>query len=241
MRAKRATWPPGRPLIQDAPGPAGDAFRQAWTWCYRAPGRPAPGQRPASRCAAALGNGYAARILEARLLARAGGDPRPLEDQARAWATRRLLAYSAAGLRDPPGGLGGLGFGLHLAMTGRSRRPLPHFGMSGRAVLIVLLGWFMTLLAAGPAIGLVLGLVPALRPLSLPLVYACHACLGTAYLCWAEGISLGELWRRVAPAPRRTALAPGPGVLRPGLRRRGWPCPWSWAPCCTRANRPRKS
>ena len=36
-------------------------------------------------------------------------------------------------------------------------RPLPRYGMSGRALLIVLLGWFLTLLAAAPAVSILIG------------------------------------------------------------------------------------
>ena len=42
--------------------------------------------------------------------------------------------------------------------------------MSGRAVLIVMLGWFLTLLAAPTLVQLAVRALPGLRPLVLPLV-----------------------------------------------------------------------
>ncbi len=98
------------------------------------------------------------------------------------------------------------------AVPARPRVP-PRFAMSGRALLIVLLGWFLTHLGAGFVTGTVLVLLPFLRPAALPLTYGLHALLGTAYVCWAEGIGLRELAARVAPGPAGRALASGLGFF----------------------------
>jgi membrane protease YdiL (CAAX protease family) len=199
-------------LIQDAPGAPGETFRRSWTWSYRHTGAPpVPSALPAVRTA--LGDGCAARILEARVLARSGGDPAPLEAQARTWATLHLLAISGAGLAALALALSGLGFALYLALTPARPRPLPRFGLSGRAVLIVILGWFLTLMAAAPLAGLLVAALPGLKPVQLPMVYACHALLGTFYLCRAEGLDLPSLWRRVAPGHHGSALGWGLGFF----------------------------
>ena len=202
----------GSGLIQAAPGPAGAAFRQAWTWCYRGSGAPpsAAAFQPVSK---ALGGGYAARILEARLLAKAGGDPRPLEAQARAWAMARLATLGALSLAGVLLAITGLGFALYLALNPVRPVPLPHYGLSGRGLLIVLLGWFLTLMAAGPLVATLAGPLPWIRSIYLPLVYSCHALAGTAYLLAAEGIGPATLWRRLAPGRFGAALAAGLGFF----------------------------
>ncbi|MGA2082947.1 MAG: type II CAAX endopeptidase family protein [Holophaga sp.] len=202
----------GERLARGVPGAQGEVFARAWTWCYRGTGDPPPPDA-VSTLRTALGDGYAARILEARLRARSGGDPRPLEAEARTWATARLLLLSAAGLGATMLVFAGLGFALYLALVPTRPLPLPRYGMSGRAVLIVMLGWFLTLLAAGPVASLLVAAVPALRPVHLPLVYGFHAVLGTIYLCRAEGVDLPTLWRRVAPGRHGTALAIGLGFF----------------------------
>jgi membrane protease YdiL (CAAX protease family) len=202
----------GAGLILAAPGPAGEAFRQAWTWCYRGTGAP-PAQAEFQSVQKALGGGYAARILEARMLAKAGGDPGPLEAQARAWATARLVGFGAMSLGGLLLAIAGLGFALFLALAPVTPPPLPHYGLSGRALLIVMLGWFLTLMAAGPAVATLIRFLPGLKPIFIPLVYGCHALLGTAYLLLAEGVNLPILWRRVAPGRPWAALATGLGFF----------------------------
>jgi membrane protease YdiL (CAAX protease family) len=202
----------GATLIRAAPGPEGEAFRQAWTWCYQGQGGPPPPSAlPGLR--AALGDGYAARVLEARLRARAGGDPGPLLAQARAWALAKVAIWSAAGAAAALLALAGLAFALYLGARSLPPRPLPRYGMSGRAVLIVLLGWFFALLAAPVLVGLVVRALPFLRPLLLPLVYGCHALAGVWLLCRAEGIGPADLVRRVAPGRHGAALATGLGFF----------------------------
>jgi len=201
----------GGQLIQGAPGPTGELFRQSWNWCYRNAGSP-PGLE-FQAVGKALGNGYAARVLEARLRAKAGGDPKPLEDQARTWALARILVLGAAGAAATLLGLAGLAFALYLGLTPARPVALPHFGLSGRALLIVMLGWFLALLASGPLVAALVGAAPFLKPFYLPMVYSFHALLGAAYLSRAEGITLGALWRKVAPGPPGTALAMGLGFF----------------------------
>ena len=77
----------------------------------------------------------------------------------------------------------------------------------------MLLGWFLTLLASGPAVGIVLAILPFLRPLALPMAYGFHACLGLTYLCAAEGIDLATLWRRALPSSLRRAALAGLGFF----------------------------
>jgi hypothetical protein len=161
----------------------------------------------------ALGGGYAARILEARLLAKAGGDPRPLEAQAQAWAMARLATLGALSLAGVLLAITGLGFALYLALNPVRPVPLPHYGLSGRGLLIVLLGWFLTLMAAGPLVAALAGPLPWIRSIYLPLVYSCHALAGTAYLLAAEGIGPATLWRRLAPGRFGAALAAGLGFF----------------------------
>ena len=205
----------GGRLSEQAPGATGDAFRRAWKGCYLPPSGSGPALSAVEREAVmqALGNGYAARILEARLLAKAGGDPAPLETQARAWAVARLLALGAAGLGSTLLVLAGLGFALFLAVAPAPRRPLPEFRLSGRALLIVLLGWFLTLMAAAPAVAILVGFIPWLKPVYLPLVYGLHALAGLAYLCRAEGIGPAELRRRLVQGRPGPALASGLGFF----------------------------
>jgi membrane protease YdiL (CAAX protease family) len=197
-------------LGQAAPGPLGQHFRQAFAYAYRGTGS-APSAADRAELRDALGAGYAARILEARLVARAGGRPEALETAARDWALSRLALLAAAGLGAVLLGGAGVVFGLLQAQRGPSSAPLPRYGLSGRALVIVLLGWFLTFLASGSAIALLLRALPWLRPLQLPLVYSLHAGLGVFYLCRAEGISFVQLRNRVAPAPRGRALAMGLG------------------------------
>lgn len=92
-------------------------------------------------------------------------------------------------------------------------KALPAFRLPGRAVAIVLLGWFLTLLASGPVVGLVLAFLPFLRPLALPMAYGFHASLGLTYLCAAEGIAFPTLWRRALPGGSRGAAGAGLGFF----------------------------
>jgi len=200
----------GASLAKDAPGPAGELFRTAWSWAYEGKGQ-APSALTGVR--RALGDGYAAAILEARCAARSGHDPKPWEKRAEAWVLPRLAALAAAGLGGLLLALGGLTFLIFLVLSRPAPRALPRFGMSGRAALLVLLGWFVTHLAAGYVIALLVRILPFLRPTALPLAYGFHAVLGTAYLCWAEGLTLPGLWARVAPGRAGRALLWGLGFF----------------------------
>jgi membrane protease YdiL (CAAX protease family) len=207
----------GQRLAQTAPGPVGATFLTLWRRSYQG-GTAVPGPEDLRKVQTALGNGYAAQILEARLRTLAPDPQAPskaqdLEAAALRWVTPRLLILGAVYAGGFLLALAGLGFGLYLALRPPQAQPLPTYRLSGRAVLIVLLGWFLTLMAAGPAVGIVLGLFPFLRPLALPLAYGLHASLGIAYLCKAEGIDLPTLWRRVTPGDPGRAAAAGFGFF----------------------------
>lgn len=206
----------GGRLAREVPGAAGGAFMLAWSWAFEGTGRPPlPADLPVLR--KALGDGYAANILEARCLARSGGNPGPLESRAQDWAMPRLVALAAASFLALLLCLGGLAFLVRLLMVSRqtltSALSPARFAMSGRAALIVLLGWFLTHLSAGLVISVVLAALPFLRPVALPLMYGFHAVLGTAYLCQAEGIGLGTLLARLCPGSHGRALATGLGFF----------------------------
>ena len=200
--------PRGETLAAGAPGP----FPAVWAWAYADRG-PAPDPEALRRVRQGLGSGYAAGLLEARVASRQGGDPKPILGRAQDWALPRLMALVATGLAGLLLILGGLAFMLYLTLSRPAPRPALTYGMSGRAVLIVLLGWFLALLCAGQAVQFLLMALPFLRPLALPLTYGLHAALGVRLLCLAEGLTLGELWARLSPAPHGRALLAGLGFL----------------------------
>ncbi len=202
----------GARLAKEAPGARGAAFLRTWTWAYTGEG-PAPTPDDRKQASDGLGNGYAAGMLEARCLTRSGADGKPSQARAEAWVLPRLAALVAAGLAGLVLVLGGLSFMIYLALSRAPQRVLPRYAMSGRALLIVLLGWFLTHISAGFFIGYLLALLPFLKPIGLPLTYAFHATLGTRYLCWAEGITFRELWVRVAPGGHRRALLTSFGYI----------------------------
>jgi len=115
----------------------------------------------------------------------------------------RLLGAGLLGLLVLGLAGGGLVVGTYLLATRGHPlpRPLPEWAMSGRAALLVLLTWFLGFFLAGNLAPLLLAPFPGIRWAAVPLGYLLHASLGFRLLCWAEGLSPRDLWRRVAPGP----------------------------------------
>jgi hypothetical protein len=110
---------------------------------------------------------------------------------------------------------GGLGVGIYLWITRAQPpvRPLPQWGLSGRAAALVFLGWFMAFFAAGNLALLLLSPWPTLRWAAVPLGTLLHAGIGMRLICWAEGLTFRELWARVAPGPTARNLGWGVAFL----------------------------
>lgn len=179
----------GRALALEGPtlpGP-GEAFRRAWQAAYLDQAHLSPQEREA--VLQALGKGWAARHLEARLAPE--GDRQALREAARAWARPRLATFALASVLGVVLALGGL-VGLPLLAFTRPRNPpaLPAWAMPWRAALMVLLLWFLSLRLSGLVASLILAVVPLPRPWLLPLAFLTHAAAGLGLLAWAEGRSL---------------------------------------------------
>jgi membrane protease YdiL (CAAX protease family) len=206
-------------------GPAGEPYRRACLAAYA--GAPLPGRAERDEVHRRLGDGYAADLLEARLLDReSGGEalranaeaPRGSGDALRAAARGALLVRLAGlglmGLVLLGLAAGGLAMGLYLSVTREQARPaLPVWSMSGRAAAIVLLTWFLAFFLSGNLALLLLQPWPGQRWLAVPLSYLFHAAFGISLLCRAEGLRASELWRRVAPGRPGRDLAWGAGFL----------------------------
>lgn len=207
-----------RRLVGTLAGEAADPYRKAFAAAYG--GDPLPDRATRDETRSRLGSGYGAALLEARLLdreradsaERAEGAERPdgtaLRTEARRALRVRLAALGALGLVVLLLAAGGLVTGLYLWITWKRppERPLPAWGLSGRAAVLVFLGWFLTFFAAGNLAALLLLPWPALRWAAVPLGSLLHAWVGVSLICWAEGLGFRELWRRVAPGPARKNL-----------------------------------
>ena len=79
------------------PGKAGACFQRCWIAAYEHQGE-APSQQDLALVRSALRNGYAARMLEARLLEHSGGDPRLIREEAHRWARWKLSMLGLLGL-----------------------------------------------------------------------------------------------------------------------------------------------
>ena len=193
-------------------GVAGEHFRQAFLAAYAGGLRPDRAAREDLR--QRLGNGYAADLLEARLRDREGGGE-SLRLQAKSRMRVRLAGAGLLGLTILSLAAGGLAVGSYLLAT-RARPPflaLPQWGLSGRAVAVVLLTWFLAYFVSGNLAGLLLHPWPGLRWLVPCLTYLLHATFGLTLLCRAEGIGFSSLWQRVAPGRLGPDLAWGAAFL----------------------------
>ncbi|HJU84296.1 MAG TPA: type II CAAX endopeptidase family protein [Holophagaceae bacterium] len=129
-----------------------------------------------------------------------------------------LPAQAAAGLVLTLLLLGGLAFAFFLLATRTAPRPpAPAWGMSGRAVALVFLGWFLVYLVVNAAMAFSLRGHAQWRLPALPLSYALHAAAGLWMVARAEGLSLRELLRRVLPGAALPQLLLAPAFLALGF------------------------
>lgn len=143
-----------------------------------------------------LGDGYAYRVLLARMAERRGEDFASLIRDAETWAQTRVYAMAI---------FAGLVFFLILAgivgIVVQLFRPLAHpprlpgYSMSGKAALIVVLGWLLALRLSGTFALCVIQAFGLPNILMLPVATAFHALSGLFLLTVAEGVSCGDLWR----------------------------------------------
>ncbi|HEX9081231.1 MAG TPA: CPBP family intramembrane glutamic endopeptidase, partial [Holophagaceae bacterium] len=203
----------GQRLAQAPQGPDGDRFRTVWTAAFT--GGPLPPASARAEAERRLGHGYAAQVLEARLQDRQGEDGAHLRAAARRALMLRLGLLGAMGAAVLTLILGGSAFGIYLLATHPQppRHPLPEWRLSGRAAALVLLLWFLAFFLAGTLAAAIFRPWPALRWLAVPLGYSLHAAVGVALVCRAEGLSLGDLRRRVLPGRLAPALGLGFGFL----------------------------
>ncbi len=217
----------GRKLASGVPlaGPAAAPFRRCWARAFEGAGAVPAEDRPKVR--EALGGGWAAAVLEARLARLEGLDPGPALQAAQDLALRRLAFLALAGVLLGGACLAGTAFGIYLAVA---RPPLPPPppetpALAPRALALVVLAWFLGLLLSGTLVSALASALPFLGPYTLPLAYALHAGWGAFLLASAQGTGLRQLWASLTPgAPLRAlrwgigcfALA-GPAVLLTGL------------------------
>ncbi len=205
----------GRSLAMDGSFPGGETFRRCYSAAYLSQGD-SPGATDRAAVRSSLRDGYAARMLEARLQAFDDpGSARKLRDEARSWAIPRLAGLATVGLALLALVPSGIAMAILLAVSPSKPHPfpIPVIQLSGRALSLVFLGWFLVFLSSGLVVGTFVASVPNLRPYTLPMVYGFHAIVGIAFLCRVEGLSLAALRKRLMPGAHLNSLAWGFGFL----------------------------
>ena len=205
----------GRSLAMEGSFLGGEAFRRCYLAAYLAQGD-APGAKDRAAVKRSLRDGYAARLLEARLQAlRDPVSARQIRDEARSWAMPRLAGLAITGIIFLALLPSGLAMTILLAISSRKPRPfpIPAVHLSGRALALAFLGWFLVFLSSGLVVGTLVANVPPLRPFVLPMTYGFHAVVGIAFLCSVENLNLAALRKRLMPGAHLRSLVWGVGFL----------------------------
>lgn len=216
LAAEGKDLPTARALAMEGPEPAGEgaAFRELFRAAYLDGPLPEAPRREVFR---ALGDRYAARLLEARLKDRAH-DPagaRAIRESARRALGARFVGFAILGLAVLLFLAAGVAFGIFLIVTRKvpprlELRPSP---LDGRNLAWAFGLWILALMLSGSVAAFLIRLVPALRAAQLLLVYAFHALAGVSVLAALEGRGLRGLLARVgSPSPLR-ALGWAAGFL----------------------------
>lgn len=189
----------------------GDLFRKGWAWAY-ADG-PAINGEDQAILSQALGGDYGARLLQARWAEKQGQDGNRLRQEAQTLAMGRVLLFGVFGLVVLAMALAGVAFAIMLVITRKvPRRYSPMvYGMSARAALLVFLGWLTMQMGSGFLVAALVVVLPLLKPIALPLAYGLQASIGVSFLCAAEGLTLKQLLRRLAPGSHSRSLTWGLG------------------------------
>ena len=195
--------------------PSDMAFRRCFSAAYLSgPGVPTLEDR--KTVDHALRNGYAAHLLDARL--QSATDPvaaQRTREEARSWAMLHLIGLALAGFAFALLVPSGIAMILVLALSPRRPPPfqLPMIRLSGKALLIVFLSWFLIFLLSGFIVSGLALRIRFLQPYVLPLTYGFHASVGISLLCWAEHLSLSSFLRRLMPGLPGKSLAWGLAFL----------------------------
>lgn len=199
----------GSRLVENVCGVTGNAFQRAWNFGYRNIGS-LPSDADLRDVQRALGHGYAALTLEARLATKVGKNSNYLKNKARNLVLVRVLYFLVTGTLIA---VAGLAFIVYLGLHRTSLVSLPCLNLSGRVLAIILLGWFLTLLVCSSLVEIVTNILPRFKHVVLTASYCLHAMLGTTYLCWAEGVTFGALWKRMTHGQYLKAVASGFGFF----------------------------
>lgn len=176
-------------------GPGAAAFLRCWGQAYEGGPRVTDAERAAA--ARALGGGWAAGLLEARLAA--GDGPIQPAGPVGAAVLRRLAVAGLIGLGAAFACFASLGVALFLLLRKRPAPSLAAPPLDGRAMMLVLLGWFLGLLVSGTLVAPLITALPALRPYALTLSVGLHAGWGLLLLRGALGPAWPGFWRGLWP------------------------------------------
>lgn len=206
-----------RSLALEGPEPAGPgaAFRDLFRAAYEGGPLPPPGREAA--VSRALGNGFAARLLEARLLDRAQEPARAqaLRESARRAMGTRFAGFAVLGFTVLALLAAGIAFGAFLIVTRKvpPRLELGPSALDGRNLAWAFGLWLLVLFLSGSLAGTLTRLLQPLQPATLFLAYSLHAGTGVALLAALEGRGLkGVLGRLGTRSPLR-ALGWAAGFL----------------------------
>jgi membrane protease YdiL (CAAX protease family) len=209
LMAEGGKIPEARELLAAAPQPSA-SFQKAFEMAYGS-----QALSPAGDLRSDLGQGLALHLIQAKLAPRS--DQERLRKSALDTWMKRFVLLSAFGMISVALLLTGLGTAVWLAL---SRQPWPQpyaWRMSGRALLLVLLGWFAVFFLSSLFAASLTAASPALKAFGIPLGYVLHATAGIAFICKAEGWSWQDLKTRLFPGPAAKSLAFAPLFTGLGL------------------------
>jgi membrane protease YdiL (CAAX protease family) len=175
------------------------AFRVCWGAAYGQ--GPAPTVAEEKEAMRGLGPGLAARLLDAALIKKAGGDSEGVRRSAidhyrhKAYALFSALALALAGA------LAGVAVGVRMIARRADIPYLPAstlaFRMADAVAVRIFLAWYIVFLSSATVAAWIGAIVP-LGPFAMPVAYLLHSVCGLGLVCRAEVVSLAALWGRIS-------------------------------------------
>ena len=188
--------------VRCLPNTPDGSFRACWEAAYGS--GPFPAARERKQVMRGLGDGLAAKLLDAALEKKAGGDSDDARRSAMDHYRRRAYVVFSAFFLALAGAAAGVWVGVR--MFARRSEIASKVGTvgglayrtSGTMVIRVFLAWYIVFLSSATIAAWIDAAVP-LGPFTLPVAYLLHSVFGLGLVARAEGISLAALWKKIAP------------------------------------------